>query len=90
MLLVRRLPCLTSLAAATSALVLSSARALGCPNCETARVVQASVFDASFWSNLTLLLLPLIVLGVIAAVLYRVGLEQPAKRQRPVADEART
>jgi hypothetical protein len=34
-----------------------------CPNCLTARVVRASIFDENFWTNLTLIALPLPVLG---------------------------
>jgi hypothetical protein len=54
-----------------------SARALACPNCETSRLVRASVLDDRFWDNLLAVSLPLVILGVITALLYRVGLDEP-------------
>lgn len=56
---------------------------LGCPSCPISRVVRASVYDASFWSNLALVLLPLIVLAALCRGLYRIGLE----RERRAANE---
>lgn len=55
--------------------------ALSCPNCSTARVVRASVYDATFWPNLLLVLLPLFVLAAICRQLYGVGLREKAQRR---------
>jgi hypothetical protein len=55
---------------------LPTREAFACPNCATARVVRASVFDADFWPHLAMLTLPLVVLGLISAVLYRIGIER--------------
>ena len=52
---------------------------LACPSCPSARVVRASVYDASFWSNLALVLMPLLVLAALCRGLYRIGL-QPERR----------
>jgi hypothetical protein len=37
------------------------------------RVVRASVFDGGFTAHLLLIALPLLVLSVICALLYRIG-----------------
>lgn len=53
------------------------ARAAGaCPDCVSARLVRATVFDHRFWVNLVLIAAPLLVLGVMCAWLYRLGIEQ--------------
>jgi hypothetical protein len=46
---------------------------LACPDCATARVVRASVYEQGFWTNLYLISLPLLVLAVISALLYPIG-----------------
>lgn len=56
-----------------------SVPAIACPSCPTARAVRASVYDASFWSNLALVLLPLIVLLAWCRRLYGIGLESGRK-----------
>jgi len=61
-----------------------AAEALACPNCASARAVRASVYDASFWSNLALVVLPLLVLMACCRQLYRIGL----KPGRDAANEA--
>jgi hypothetical protein len=65
----------TSRALALIALVVISgpAQALACPDCSTSRIVRASVFDGSFATHLFLIALPLAVLAVICALLYRIG-----------------
>jgi len=57
--------------------LLLSGVAQACPNCPTARAVRASVFDDNFWTHLTLITLPLLVLAVVSFLLYRIGLERP-------------
>jgi hypothetical protein len=52
-------------------------RAVACPNCETSRLVRASMLDDRFWDNLLAVSLPLVILGVITALLYRLGLDEP-------------
>ena len=47
--------------------------ALACPDCPTARLVQESVFDHRFWSNLFFVSSPLVVLSLIGVWLYRLG-----------------
>lgn len=47
-----------------------------CPDCPTARIVRASVYDERFWTYLIAIVLPLLVLGLISALLYRIGIER--------------
>ncbi len=62
------------------------ARAAGaCPDCDSARVFQATVFDHRFGMNLVLIATPLWVLGVMCAWLYRLGIE-PTDTGRPEHD----
>lgn len=50
---------------------------LACPNCETARVVRASILqDAHFWTYLLMMAVPLLLIAAVSALLYRVGLEE--------------
>ena len=62
---------------ASSALAFSAVTqpglALACPDCPAAQLVRASVFDQRFWSQLALVLLPLLILGAVAALTYRIG-----------------
>jgi uncharacterized membrane protein len=44
-----------------------------CPDCPTARTVWATVLDGRFWPHLALTALPLLVIGVITGLLYRIG-----------------
>ena len=46
--------------------ILAPGVAQACPDCPTAQVVQASVFDERFWTQLLPMMLPLFVLSVIA------------------------
>lgn len=65
--------------------------ALACPDCETARVVRASIRNQPFWSTLVTLLVPLLLIGAVSALLYRVGL--PGRKPAPTPaseDEPRT
>jgi hypothetical protein len=55
--------------------LLPAAEALACPNCTTASYVRAAVFDGSFWMNLMLISLPLIILGVISTLLYQIDID---------------
>lgn len=50
--------------------------ALACPDCATARAARGAFFDERFPGHLALALLPLLVLGVIVSLLYRIGLER--------------
>lgn len=76
--LLRRLQPFT-IAAAFAVVMLRGGNALACPDCITARSVRASIFAEGFWTNLGLISAPLVVLGVITAVLYRIGLENEAR-----------
>jgi hypothetical protein len=69
---------------AALALTLAGHEAFGCPDCATARAVQAAVFDGDFFRNLTLVILPLLVLAAIGVLLHGVGREPPG--QIPAAD----
>jgi hypothetical protein len=71
----------TSLALFALGLSYPPQRALACPDCSVSRVVRASVFDGGFTEHLLLIALPLLVLSVICALLYRIG--------RPVASAQR-
>jgi hypothetical protein len=66
---------LLGLVPALTALAWPAATALACPDCTTARLARASVFDHRFWSHLGMIALPVLLLAGIAALLYRIGLE---------------
>jgi hypothetical protein len=68
--------------------LLTAREAMACPSCPAARSLRALIFDGSFWPNLGLITLPLLVLGVVSARLHRIGIE-PAGR-RPAKDEGET
>jgi hypothetical protein len=55
--------------------------ALACPDCETARVVRASLQQQPFWSTLGVLLVPLLLIGAVSVLLYRVGI--PGRKPTP-------
>jgi hypothetical protein len=59
---------------------LLSPAAAACPDCQTSRIVRAAVLDDNFWRYLVLLSAPLVVLAVITALLYRIGLRKPGGR----------
>jgi hypothetical protein len=65
--------CITALAAAGSGLLVTASLS-ACPSCPTARAVQASVFDERFWLHLGFTALPLGVLALIVARLYRISM----------------
>jgi hypothetical protein len=77
--------------ACASSIAALPARAVACPNCETSRLVRASVLDDRFWDNLLAISLPLVILGMLTALLYRVGLHEPgiASERREAAKEDR-
>ena len=54
------------------AVLLSTSSALACPFCEseTGQQVRTGIFNDQFWSNVTLTLLPLLVLLGIVALIY--------------------
>lgn len=80
---------LRSLAAACA--LVAAADASACPNCETARVVRATILDDRFWGTLLQIVLPLAVLLAIVAALYRIDLPgPPARRPHVTTKEART
>ena len=56
--------------------LIATSEALACPDCPTAQLVQTSVFDHRFASHLFLISLPLLVLGVISGLLYRIGIDE--------------
>jgi hypothetical protein len=71
--------------------LVAAAEAYSCPNCATARVVRASFVDDRFWATLLQIVLPLAVLGAIAAALYRIDLPGArARRTHVTTKEART
>jgi hypothetical protein len=76
------------------ALLLTAAEALACPDCPTAQVVRASVFDSTFWTHLAQISTPLVVIAGIVARLYRIGLEPRGKGisgdANPEANEVNT
>ena len=47
-----------------------------CPDCPTAQIVRASVYDERFWTHLFAIVLPLVVLALISALLYCIGIER--------------
>jgi hypothetical protein len=52
--------------------------------------VRTSVFDERFWDNLLVICLPLVILGLISALLYRMGLgESRLGSQRTNPEESR-
>ncbi len=56
---------------------ISAARLCLCPDCLTGNLARASVFDADFWPNLLALTSPLVVLAIVCALLYRIGMRPP-------------
>lgn len=44
---------------------------LACPNCPTAQAVRASVMEQAFWTHLSLVGLPVLVMAGIALLFYR-------------------
>ncbi len=54
--------------------LLVASTALACPDCETARVVRASIWGDHFWTYLMMALVPFLLIGTVSALLYRVGL----------------
>ena len=54
--------------------------ALGCPDCPTGKTVRGLVFDERFGDHLFLVSLPLLILMLIAALLYRVGMTRRMSR----------
>jgi uncharacterized BrkB/YihY/UPF0761 family membrane protein len=58
---------------ALMALALSATGVIACPDCPASRSARANVLAGSFWTNLGLVSLPLVVLVGICALLYRVG-----------------
>lgn len=54
-----------------SAICLAPIGTWACPRC--APLVQSSVFNANFLANLLLIVLPVVLTGLIAAVLHRWG-----------------
>jgi hypothetical protein len=77
-------------AAALAGVLLSAPDVLACPDCATASVVRASVFDGRFWPNLLMISLPLLVLGAISTRLYRIGIERPQQASAAATKEAKT
>jgi hypothetical protein len=55
--------------------------ALACPDCPVGRAARAAVWNDGFFPQLCLVLLPLVLIGAIAAALYRIGMP-PAGRDR--------
>lgn len=60
---------------------MSASPALGCPECRVGRVARAAVFGESFVSQLCLLVLPLLLVGALAAALYRIGMPTRPERR---------
>jgi hypothetical protein len=77
-------------AAAGAVALLPTPEAFACPDCATARVVRASVFDGRFGTNLLMISLPLLVLGAISILLYRIGLERRSPASTAAKEEAST
>ncbi len=64
--------------------------ALACPDCPTARTVRGSLWCASSWTYVGMLLVPFLLVGAVSAWLYRVGLPgrepAPPPARRPEAE----
>jgi hypothetical protein len=74
----------TGLHLTRSVVSLLPSTAAACPNCRTAREVRASVFgDASFWPQLLLVLLPMLVIAAVAACLHRLGRDRTDEYSDP-------
>lgn len=57
-----------------------------CPSCPTALAARAALFDERFWSHSVMVLSPLVVLGALAALAYRVGLPPSAPQSEEGTD----
>jgi hypothetical protein len=44
-----------------------------CPDCAIGRQVRATLFDERFWPSLAAVALPILIVGVVSALLYRIG-----------------
>lgn len=44
-----------------------------CPDCQLGRDVRARIASDSFWANLGMILLPLVLLAVVVWLLHRIG-----------------
>lgn len=67
--------------------LLVAGAALACPDCETARVVRASIWDEHVWSYLLMMVLPFLLIGTVSALLHRVGLPRRDMAPPPVPEE---
>ena len=55
--------------------------AFACPDCPTSEVVQRTVLGEGFWGYLAMAVVPFVLIGVLSALLYRVGL--PPRELKP-------
>jgi hypothetical protein len=80
----RRRPFAYALALALGLMLMMGERvALACPDCPTAVSARQRVFGEDFFANLGMVSLPLVVLGGICALLWRVGRSELPRRNRP-------
>jgi hypothetical protein len=63
---------------------------LACPDCNTARVVRTTVLEQNFWTNLYWISLPLLVLAVISALLYPIGIHRRRSAGADVPEQKET
>jgi uncharacterized membrane protein len=65
--------------------LLGGAASLACPDCPTAQVVRTSVLSEGFWTYLVMAVVPFLLIGVLSALLYRIGL--PPREVAPARHE---
>jgi hypothetical protein len=81
----RRMKNVIAKVVATLGVLLVPATSRACPDCPSALAARAALFDERFWAHSVMVLAPLVVLGAIAALAYRIGL--PEAPSRPKAEQ---
>lgn len=62
--------------------ILAAGEALAFVEDATARIVRETMLIENFWTNLLLISIPLLALGLIAALLYRIGVDPLPRHDR--------
>jgi hypothetical protein len=66
------------------AAMLAASHAVACPSCPTTDKVRWIVFGAGFWSNVAVVIVPFVVIGVVVSFAHRIG--RGPRAARPTND----
>ena len=69
------------LSCVTLTFAVAPALAFACPNCDSARLVQAAVWGRTALQNVVNIALPFAVLGALAALVHRIGSPRSPRRE---------